>query len=265
MALSGCLIFLVSLEADNLFVWAVLWEILFVSVLMVFRLNSLFNDNQRMYEVLEIERKESIKQLMISIENERRRVAYELHDGSGVSLSAIRMKLTHLKELIADKVNGEKLNSIMHDIDQLSKEIREISHFIMPISLSKLGLKAGINELISKLNQLNTEIGFNLFQQYDEGKLGKNHQINIYRICQELLNNAIKHSNASQVTLNLIEDDNVLSISMEDDGVGFDIYVAKKGLGMNNIYLRAELMQGTFQIESNMLSGSFFHIRIPIK
>jgi signal transduction histidine kinase len=258
-------IFLISLSHGNLFVWAIYWIILFVSLLMMFRLNNLFKENQSMYEILELERKESVKQLMHSIETERKRVAQELHDGSGVSLSAIRMKMTHLKELIKDKVNGDKLTIIMQDIDHLSKEIREISHLIMPISLSKLGLKAGIKELIGKLNQSNAETEFNLFQQYNEERLTQNHQINIYRICQELLNNAIKHSKATQVTLNLVEDDDVLSISMEDNGVGFDTHAESKGLGMNNIHLRTGLMQGTLHMDSNEQSGSFFNIHIPIK
>lgn len=257
-------IFLAPIDVENLFIWAILWEVMAVILLLVFRLDKLFKDNSNIYLALENERKESIQLLMSSIEGERKRVARELHDGSGVSLSAIRMKMTYLKDILNDSRAKDKLTILMNDMDQVSHDIREISHFIMPISLSKLGLKAGVNELFLKVKKAYPDIDFQLFQQYDENILTKIQQINIYRICQELLNNTIKHALAKQVSLNLIQDDKGFSISIEDDGEGFDTEKTNDGMGMNNIKLRTQLMKGKFEVESKKMSGSFFHIFIPI-
>ena len=257
--------FLWTIHVQNMMLWSMIWEVLIVFTLMMQRLKKMYEQHNAMILELGKKQEEDTKLLMATIEQERKRIAQELHDGSGVQLSAIRMKLTHLQDQIDSPTISEGIQGLMTDLDRVNAEIRTISHNLMPISLSKLGLKAAIQELVNHVKSSYPKIQINLYQQYESVKLLPNLEVHIYRIIQEILNNMIKHAQPTEINIQLIMNDNELIISMEDNGKGFEYDPSKiTGLGLKSILTRAQLIGGKFELDSKLGAGSFFSITFPI-
>ncbi|WP_433896252.1 7TM-DISM domain-containing protein [Sphingobacterium mizutaii] len=258
--------FLWTIHVQNMMLWSMVWEVLIVFTLMMLRLKKMYEQHNAMLLELGKKQEEDTKLLMATVEQERKRIAQELHDSSGVQLSAIRMKLTHLEDQLNDPRAAEDIHKLMQDVDRVNADIRTISHNLMPISLSKLGLKAAIQELVNHIKSSYPNIKFNLFQQYDSKNLSANMEVHIYRIIQELLNNMVKHAQATEINIQLIDNESELIISLEDNGKGF-VYAPEKtmGLGLKSILTRSQLIGGKFEVDSKLDAGSFFSITLPLK
>ncbi len=258
--------FLWTIHVQNLMLWSMVWEVLIVFTLMMLRLKKMYEQHNAMLLELGKKQEEDTKLLMATVEQERKRIAQELHDSSGVQLSAIRMKLTHLQDQLDDPRVAEDIHKLMQDVDRVNADIRTISHNLMPISLSKLGLKAAIQELVNHIKSSYPNIKFNLFQQYDSKNLSANMEVHIYRIIQELLNNMVKHAQATEINIQLIDNESELIISLEDNGKGF-VYAPENtmGLGLKSILTRSQLIGGKFEVDSKLDAGSFFSITLPLK
>lgn len=258
--------FLWTIHVQNMMLWSMVWEVLIVFTLMMLRLKKMYEQHNAMLLELGKKQEEDTKLLMATVEQERKRIAQELHDSSGVQLSAIRMKLTHLEDQLDDPRAAEDIHKLMQDVDRVNADIRTISHNLMPISLSKLGLKAAIQELVNHIKSSYPNIKFNLFQQYDSKNLSANMEVHIYRIIQELLNNMVKHAQATEINIQLIDNESELIISLEDNGKGF-VYAPENtmGLGLKSILTRSQLIGGKFEVDSKLDAGSFFSITLPLK
>ncbi len=258
--------FLWTIHVQNMMLWSMVWEVLIVFTLMMLRLKKMYEQHNAMLLELGKKQEEDTKLLMATVEQERKRIAQELHDSSGVQLSAIRMKLTHLQDQLDDPRVAEDIHKLMQDVDRVNADIRTISHNLMPISLSKLGLKAAIQELVNHIKSSYPNIKFNLFQQYDSKNLSSNMEVHIYRIIQELLNNMVKHAQATEINIQLIDNESELIISLEDNGKGF-VYAPENtmGLGLKSILTRSQLIGGKFEVDSKLDAGSFFSITLPLK
>jgi len=258
--------FLWTIHVQNMMLWSMVWEVLIVFTLMMLRLKKMYEQHNAMLLELGKKQEEDTKLLMATVEQERKRIAQELHDSSGVQLSAIRMKLTHLQDQLDDPRVAEDIHKLMQDVDRVNADIRTISHNLMPISLSKLGLKAAIQELVNHIKSSYPNIKFNLFQQYDSKNLSANMEVHIYRIIQELLNNMVKHAQATEINIQLIDNESELIISLEDNGKGF-VYAPENtmGLGLKSILTRSQLIGGKFEVDSKLDAGSFFSITLPLK
>ncbi|WP_409150283.1 7TM-DISM domain-containing protein [Sphingobacterium sp. BS-2] len=258
--------FLWTIHVQNLMLWSMVWEVLIVFTLMMLRLKKMYEQHNAMLLELGKKQEEDTKLLMATVEQERKRIAQELHDSSGVQLSAIRMKLTHLQDQLDDPRVAEDIHKLMQDVDRVNADIRTISHNLMPISLSKLGLKAAIQELVNHIKSSYPNIKFNLFQQYDSKNLSANMEVHIYMIIQELLNNMVKHAQATEINIQLIDNESELIISLEDNGKGF-VYAPENtmGLGLKSILTRSQLIGGKFEVDSKLDAGSFFSITLPLK
>ncbi len=258
--------FLWTIHVQNMMLWSMVWEVLIVFTLMMLRLKKMYEQHNAMLLELGKKQEEDTKLLMATVEQERKRIAQELHDSSGVHLSAIRMKLTHLQDQLDDPRAAEDIHKLMQDVDRVNADIRTISHNLMPISLSKLGLKAAIQELVNHIKSSYPNIKFNLFQQYDSKNLSANMEVHIYRIIQELLNNMVKHAQATEINIQLIDNESELIISLEDNGKGF-VYAPENtmGLGLKSILTRSQLIGGKFEVDSKLDAGSFFSITLPLK
>src|SRR5690606_10479554 len=171
--------FLWTTHVQNMMLWSMVWEVLIVFTLMMLRLKKMYEQHNAMLLELGKKQEEDTKLLMATVEQERKRIAQELHDSSGVQLSAIRMKLTHLQDQLDDPRAAEDIHKLMQDVDRVNADIRTISHNLMPISLSKLGLKAAIQELVNHIKSSYPNIKFNLFQQYDSKNLSANMEVHI--------------------------------------------------------------------------------------
>lgn len=197
-----------------------------------------------------------LKQFMEVQENERQRLARELHDGIGQSLAALKLQLQF------GNVTDD-LPVVIEEVDTLCKEVRTLSHQMMPLVLSQNGLEDAIRQLlISSFAKVDVEtdilaIGLNT-------RLPENVEVHLYRITQELISNILKHSNADKVGVQLLLRGDMIILIVEDNGKGFSKGEKFEGIGISNIYSRVETLSGAVRIQSSEEEGTYVHIEVPI-
>lgn len=200
----------------------------------------------------------SLKSLMTGEEKERSRIARELHDGLGGILAAARMQLSVLDH----SVTSEKTNSIEELLEKASTESRRISHNLLPENLIKLGLNEALQDFIQGIND-----GKLLDISYQsigiDERLPENLELSVYRIIQELLNNIIKHSGATEALVQLHKTEKMLTITVEDNGKGF-AEISGKGIGLSNIESRLSLLEGKLSIDTANQKGTSVYIEIKL-
>lgn len=202
------------------------------------------------------EEKKRINAMLGSEEIERARIARELHDGLGQSLSIARLNAAALEESI-HKDDEQLLKNTLQLIDQSVAEVRTISHNLMPQILTDNGLTEALEELVNKINA-----GRTLRVNFDHSgfavQLDKPKEISVYRVIQEALNNMLKHSGADTVELKLIQQGTGLRIVITDNGKGFDTTLIEnsKGIGWKNIATRLSLINGKFTVDSKPGKGT---------
>jgi signal transduction histidine kinase len=212
------------------------------------RLNKL--KNQELNKNIYIEK---LNALINGQEQERLRVAQELHDGLGTLLSRIKI-------FSSTGMSNEKMINL---IDEACSEVRTISGNLQPSSLSKFGLIRAIQDLINKQNVKSPEI---IFQHFGEPlKMDNNKNLMIYRIVQELLTNSLKHSNATEILVQIVfSDDQNLTITVEDNGVGFEEKDNnEESQGWPNIRSRVNYLEGNINLHVNKNEGTSVTISIP--
>ena len=197
-------------------------------------------------------------------ENERARIARDLHDGLGGLLSGIKIELSGGIALPAGENAQKLIRNGLHRIDQAVDELRRISRNMMPEVLLHYGLEEALKEYCQSLKRSGINITCQVFNY--QNNLSKNKQVVVYRIAQELVNNAVKYAKSSHILVELRQEDNNLSLTVEDDGVGFDIRLAKqkKGSGLQNIEARAVFLNGSLQIESTPEAGTSTVLQCPV-
>ncbi len=200
-------------------------------------------------------------------EDERHRLAKDLHDGLGGMLSGIKYSFSTMKDnLIMTPENQRAFERSMDMLDSSIREMRRVAHNLMPESLIKFGLAASLNDIckdITSSGALRVT-----FQSFDLDKLQTDQTvlITIYRIIQELLNNILKHAGASAALVQLIYQDHKLMITVEDDGRGFDTSTVdlSTGIGLSNIKSRVNYLGGILDIQSTPGKGSTFNIELKL-
>ena len=200
-------------------------------------------------EIIRLKAEHQIKTLESLIkgeEKERFRIAKELHDGVNGDLSAIKYKLSSLLEM-----NNTVIKEAIAMIDNSCNQVRAISHNLLPPSLDEFNLLQATENFCNNMDEIHP-VKIN-FQHIGESlKISKKIQINIYRIIQELVNNSIKHAEASQINVQMSCHNNLLQITVEDNGKGFDKdNVKNKGIGLSNIKSRVNFLQAIFDIISD--------------
>ncbi|TSD62991.1 sensor histidine kinase [Inquilinus sp. KBS0705] len=206
------------------------------------------------------------KRIIAAEENERRRIAADLQDGVGQLLSTTRMNLDTLMERIKTNQPDNHLLAVntMAIVDEGCNEVRAIAHQMMPGVLLKAGLVAALRDFLNKLESQKLKIVFET-SGWDE-RINNNTEIVLYRVIQETVNNVIKHAGASQLDVQLIMEDDEISVTIEDNGKGFDHYAEKKfeGIGLKNMITRVEYLKGTVDISSSPGKGTLVAILIPL-
>jgi signal transduction histidine kinase len=201
----------------------------------------------------------SKRMLVNSLENERRRLSRELHDGVGPYL-------TSLKHYIENKVENELKKAEMKKIvDDTIAEIRLMSNALMPASIDDFGIGVTLTNFIESLKKSTavTIVYEDLTHQYSS-KITNHQAINLFRISQELINNSLKHSKAKSIRITLSEFDDFISLFYFDDGIGFDSSTVKLGLGISNIKERVAICHGKITINSTP-GNTTFEIELPIE
>ncbi len=199
------------------------------------------------------------KALIQGEEMERKRIARDLHDGLGSMLSGVKIHLN-----LAKKENVETVNNVDTLLDNSIKELRNISQNLMPETLLELSLEHALRDLCAANSNAVTKIEFQYLIK--KSRLPKNYEIMIYRIIQELLNNALKYAKASQVLVSCSQNKDVFFITVEDNGVGFDVAEAKgkNGMGLKNIHNRVEFLSGKLEIDSKINQGTSVYIELNV-
>lgn len=199
-------------------------------------------------------------------ENERKRIAADLHDGVGQMMSAAKMNLSAFENEVSFKDDAQKLSfeRLIGLVDESCKEIRSVSHQMMPNALLKSGLASAVKEFLDKID--NRIIKINLHTEGLEERLDSNTETVLYRVIQECVNNVIKHSGANNLDISLIKDSDGISATVEDNGRGFDISDKQKfeGIGLKNISSRVAFLKGSVDFDSSPGKGTLVAIHVPI-
>ncbi|MET3981228.1 two-component system NarL family sensor kinase [Mucilaginibacter sp. UYP25] len=200
-------------------------------------------------------------------EKERKRIAADLHDGVGQLFSAVRMNLSSLMDRVV-LINADEqalAEKTLAMVDESCKEVRTIAHQMMPNILLKIGLASAIKDFVNKIDSQHLKVNLEAYGL--EERLEDNVEIVLYRVVQECVNNVIKHSKANRLDINLTREDDNISVTIEDNGVGFNTNDKMKfeGIGLKNIITRVEYLKGTVDISSDQNKGTLIAIYIPPK
>lgn len=204
----------------------------------------------------ELQRQKSFH-LLEGEERERKRFGRELHDSLGQMLTGLRIRL----DLLPVSPQKIELKTILDDI---LKEIKQISHNLMPTVLADFGLDAALKflcENISKANDFEIELRYEKSEK--SKKISFEMAVFLYRIAQESINNIVKHAKASKVNISIDKFEDRLFMYIKDNGVGFDTSVDYVGHGLRNVKERVALLQGECEITSSS-AGTIINIEIPI-
>ncbi len=208
----------------------------------------------------------AIDNLLQGQEEERSRLAKDLHDGLGGMLSGVKLSFNNIKEnMILDTENTLRFEKSINQLDSTIAELRKVAHNLMPEALVKFGLQNAIEDFCSSLQQ-NNSCSINFQQLGMERDLGNVANVNVYRIIQELVNNAVKYASAHQIIVQLTKTENKVLITVEDDGKGFDknILATEKGIGLSNIKHRVDYFKGMMDIDSKLDEGTSVHIDLTV-
>jgi len=198
-------------------------------------------------------------------ENERRRIAADLHDGIGQMLTAVKLNLEGLTDRIM--INNPEDSAVYEKVkimlEESCREVRNVSHNIMPNALIKQGLGNAVKDFIDKVNSDRLHIQLSL--SGINHKLSSNVEIVVYRVIQECVNNVIKHSQASNLDISISNDEEGLNVTIEDNGKGFNVSTLEhaKGIGMRNVRTRVEYLKGILDIDSKPGKGTLVAFHIP--
>jgi signal transduction histidine kinase/Tfp pilus assembly protein PilF len=211
------------------------------------------------------ERERGLDAVITATEEERKRIAKDLHDGIGQQLGGLKMAFQQLGNMPAFQQETEKnkLADLTKILDDSATEVRSISHQMMPKVLQEIGLIPAIEDMLRK-SLGHTSIRFQFEHFGIEERLAERMEISLYRVCQELVNNIIKHSGASEVVVQLFKNKGHIIMMVEDNGKGFDMHAKKDGIGLMNISSRISNLHGDVNYEPSPGSGTVATIRIPL-
>lgn len=205
-----------------------------------------------------------IRAMIKAKDSERKRIASEIHDSLGQTLSVARLELDSLSEMNQDDEFREKVKSVSALVAGAIQESRAISHDLMPPALADYGLIPALETMINQLDR-SSEVHFTFFHNDINERFEEDFETNLYRICQEGVNNILKHARAKNATVQIVRHPNYVYVSIEDDGVGMaqagDIKVGS-GLGLKNMANRVAYLGGKIDFESN--NGSIITIEISV-
>lgn len=199
-------------------------------------------ENQRKYEATQA--------ILQGEEQERQRIAQDLHDSMGGMLANIRMTIS--------ANNSFHKENVIDKLDQTIDEMRRISRNLMPETLKNIGLEIALKELCETMTQKYFTIQFEAFNLSEN--IPFKTQIALYRIAQESISNVTKYAQATNVIVQISQNNNVLNLTIEDDGIGFDKSEIVYGLGLKNIQNRVQLINGTVEIASNKGEGTTINV-----
>jgi len=258
-----------QLRQKNISIWFVSSSSLLLLGVVYFANRRNKERKEKIYrETLFARDQESAMKILIAEENERKRIAADLHDGVGQSLTAAWLNLQAVHPLL-DKLEPEEASLIRTTtqlVGESCAEIRQVSHSMMPNVLFQKGLLPALKEMINGLREHQPLVSLSV-NEY-EVPLDKTTELILYRIIQECVNNVIRHAKASELYISINVEEDSLSVMIEDNGIGFDYEQVnnQEGIGLQNIRSRVQYLRGS--VEWNQVnddkSGTVVAIYIPL-
>ena len=216
---------------------------------------------QKVSTLLKEQEISSINAMINGQEKERQRIANDLHDDLGGLMATVKLQFNTLKE----KQTPEMFTKTNALLDEAYQKVRSIAHAKNSGVIAKQGLLKAVKNMANKIS-IASNIEIEVKDHGLENRLENSLEITIFRIVQELITNIIKHSRATQATINLTNHNDSLNIMIEDNGVGFDTSKTSKknGMGLHSIEKRVEHLEGEITIESKPKNGTTIIIDIPL-
>jgi len=245
-------------EREYQFYKAVMIIALLIGIIIAYFIITIIRHHRR---YIKLQKERILAEITIQ-ENERKRIATDLHDGLGPILSSVKLNINSVEinnpndQVIIDRAGKH--------IDEIIRSMRQISYNLLPNTLERKGLLEAIREFTTLINE-RKEIRIEL-QALKNFTISKEKEIHIFRMIQEIVHNTLKHAQASYLKIGLGQDDGFFLILAHDNGKGFDVARAKQesgGLGLKSLESRTEILNGQLVIESSS-QGTEHFIKIPV-
>lgn len=233
-------------------------------------------DNVRLYEVVqerEMQLEDLVRKLVNAQEDERKRIARELHDDTGQKLTALGMGLAALDAALASN-DGKRANGLLRSLREMSdhaiSELRNIMANLRPAQLDDLGLAPALKWYVKQYQAANPQIDIRLAIEKLPNRLPPEHETVLFRVAQEALTNVQRHAEATRVTLTLSQDNGNVRLRIEDNGAGFDPrqpprHEPGSGLGLPGMRERVGLVDGRLEVDSAPGEGTCITVELPAK
>lgn len=259
---------LVRTNERNMYLFLALGIIVVTLFLFIyFRERSKHEQEITRQKILQLEEEKKLMAARLLVEGqeeERKRIASELHDGLGILLSVTKMRFSTIRD--SSPENKELLESASSMLEQASGEVRRISHNMMPGLLTKLGFYEAVEDLFERVGD-SGEIKVTCNIIGNQERLPENKEIMLYRIIQELVNNTLRHAEAKIMSLGINIRPDKLEITFSDDGKGFD-YKEKMesgSIGLKSIQSRVNFLNGVLMFDTRPGNGLHARIVIPTR
>jgi signal transduction histidine kinase len=232
---------------------------LIIAIIIIYFFGSIIRYHRR---YMRLQREKIFAEITIR-ENERKRIAADLHDSLGPLLSAVKLNISSVE--LRNPQDQEVLDKTAKYLDEIIGSMRRISHDLLPNTLERKGLLEAIREFIGQVN-LRQTLHIQLYV-VKEIRVPKEKEIHVFRMIQEIVHNTLKHSQAGNLQIGLSEENGYLLCLTKDDGKGFDIdkaLAASQGLGLRSLESRCEILNGILSMDSTPGSGTNYFIKIPV-
>lgn len=256
-----------SLEKQRRMYWiigiAVILSLLALILSLYFRQKTIKTKKELAeHKVIQLEQEKQLVATQAILDGEtaeRTRLARDLHDGLGGMLSAVKLNLFYMKkDVVLDSDDVSRFNKVLEMLDNSIQELRRVAHNMMPESLSRYGLKIALEDFCNSFNN----VKFHFFGT--EKRVEKTLETTIYRAVHEFVNNAVKHAEADLINVQLIQQEDGISVNVQDNGKGFDPENSFDGHGLQNIRNRVNSVGGTINIFSSPENGTEISIDINL-
>jgi signal transduction histidine kinase len=244
-------------SGENIFS-AILIIAILIGIVIVYFIITIFRYHRRYIKL----QKERIHAEIIIQENERKRIATDLHDSIGPLLSSVKLQINSID--IHSEEDQKVITNAGKYLDEIIGSMREISYNLLPNTLQRKGLVEAMREFIANINNKHNTV-ISLYLKNDV-TISPEKEIHVFRIIQEIIHNTIKHAKAKTLQLGFGTENGELLILTQDDGKGFDIEKAQKyqdGFGLKSIESRIDLLNGYHNLQSGANGTSYF-IKIPL-
>lgn len=231
---------------------------LLIAVIIIFFVVSIVLYHRR---YIQLQRERIVAEITI-LENERKRIAADLHDSMGPLLSTIKLNIHSI--VVSDERDNMIIAKSSGYIDDVIRGLRQISHNLLPATIERKGLTEAVHEFI---RQVAAKAPLDIkFHTSGEINIAPEKQIHIFRIIQEITHNTIKHANASQLQIVLTRENGFYLVLVKENGIGFDVKKARNestGLGMKSLAIRTDILGGSLSIDSVPGQGTNYFVKIP--